>query len=68
MAGLDRVDRIVPQVPRRRAELAETGLAALRCEPIPERAGDFYAAVKFARQQRGLALGARTRCDTGEPR
>jgi predicted nucleic acid-binding protein len=44
---------------RRRAELEETGLqflAALHCEPVPERAGDFYAAVKFARQQRGLAL------------
>jgi predicted nucleic acid-binding protein len=23
---------------------------------VPERAGDFYAAVKLARQQRGLAL------------
>jgi predicted nucleic acid-binding protein len=31
-------------------------LTALRCEPIPERAGDFYAAVKLARQQRGLGL------------
>ena len=44
---------------RRRAELEETGhqfLAALRCEPVPERAGDFYAAVKFHRQQRGLVL------------
>ena len=44
---------------RRRAELQETGhqfLAALRCEPVPERAGDFYAAVKLARQRRGLAL------------
>ena len=44
---------------RRRAELEETGhqfLAALRCEPVPERAGDFYAFVKLARQQRGLTL------------
>ena len=44
---------------RRRTELAEAGrrfLAVLRCEPVPERAGDFYAAVKLARQQRGLAL------------
>jgi predicted nucleic acid-binding protein len=44
---------------RRRAELEETGhqfLAALRCEPVPERAGDFYAAVKLTRQQRGLTL------------
>jgi predicted nucleic acid-binding protein len=44
---------------RRRAELEEAGdqfLAALRCEPIPERAGDHYATVKLARQQRGLTL------------
>ena len=42
-----------------RTELEETGsqfLASIRCEPVPERAGDFYAAVKLARQQRGLAL------------
>jgi predicted nucleic acid-binding protein len=26
------------------------------CEPIPERAADFYATVKLARQQSGLAL------------
>jgi len=31
-------------------------LAAFRCEPVPERAGDYYAAVKVARQQRGLRL------------
>ena len=44
---------------RRRAELEETGhlfLAALHCEPVPERAGDHYADVKFARYQRGLTL------------
>jgi predicted nucleic acid-binding protein len=44
---------------RRRTELEETGrqfLAAFRCEPVPERAGDFYSAVKLARQQRGLTL------------
>jgi predicted nucleic acid-binding protein len=44
---------------RRRTELDETGrqfLAVLRCEPVPERAGDFYAAVKLARQRRGLTL------------
>jgi predicted nucleic acid-binding protein len=44
---------------KRRAELEETGsqfLAAFHCEPIPERAADFYAAVKLARQQRGLAM------------
>ncbi len=31
-------------------------LAAIHCEPVPERAGDFYASVKLTRQQRGLAL------------
>jgi predicted nucleic acid-binding protein len=44
---------------RRRTELEETGrqfLDVFRCEPVPERAGDFYAAVKLARQRRGLAL------------
>jgi predicted nucleic acid-binding protein len=44
---------------RRRTELEEIGrlfLDSLHCEPIPERAGDFYAAVKLARQQRGLPL------------
>jgi predicted nucleic acid-binding protein len=44
---------------RRRVELEESGrqfLAAFRCEPIPERAGDFYATIKLARQQRGLTL------------
>jgi predicted nucleic acid-binding protein len=44
---------------RRRAELEETGhqfLTTFHCEPIPERAGDFYATVKLARQRRGLAL------------
>jgi len=44
---------------RRRTELEETGrqfLATVRCESVPERAGDFYAAVKLARQQRGLTL------------
>ncbi len=44
---------------RRRAELELVGyrfLTALRCEPIPEHAGDYYAAVKLARQQGGLAL------------
>lgn len=44
---------------RRRAELEQTGhqfLTAFHCEPVPERAGDFYAAIKLARQRRGLAL------------
>jgi len=46
---------------RRRDELKEAGqqfLASFHCEPVPELAGDFYAAVKLSRQQRGLALGA----------
>jgi predicted nucleic acid-binding protein len=44
---------------RRRTELEEAGrqfLAVYRCEPVPEQAGDFYAAVKLTRHQRGLAL------------
>jgi predicted nucleic acid-binding protein len=44
---------------RRRKELEHAGLqflAAFRCEAIPERAADFYATVKFARQQQGLTL------------
>ena len=43
---------------RRRAELEAEGrqfLAAIVCEPVPERAADYYAAVKLAHQQRGLA-------------
>ena len=31
-------------------------LAAFRCEPVPEAAGDLYAVTKLARRQRGLAL------------
>jgi predicted nucleic acid-binding protein len=51
----------IARLPRgkRRTELEATGhqfLDALRCEPVPERAGDLYAAVKLARQQRGLAM------------
>jgi predicted nucleic acid-binding protein len=44
---------------RRRTELEEAGrriLSAVPCEPIPERAAEFYAAVKLAHQQRGLTL------------
>jgi len=44
---------------RRRAELEQMGrefLDAFHCEPIPESAGDFYAAIKLARQGQGLAL------------
>jgi predicted nucleic acid-binding protein len=41
---------------RRRTELEETGrhfLAAMRCEPVPERAGDFYATVKPEKRSSG---------------
>jgi predicted nucleic acid-binding protein len=44
---------------KRRAELEETSrqfLDAFLCEPVPERAGDFYASIKLARQTQGLAL------------
>lgn len=44
---------------QRRVELEEMGnqfLGAFHCEAVPERAGDFYASVKLARQRRGLAL------------
>jgi predicted nucleic acid-binding protein len=44
---------------KRRSELEHTGhqfLTSFRCEPVPEEAGDFYATVKRARQQQGLAL------------
>jgi predicted nucleic acid-binding protein len=35
---------------------AASAFAALPCEPIPERAGDSYAALKLIRQQRGLTI------------
>ena len=43
----------------RRTELehmATRFLEAFECEAIPERAGDFYATIKLARQRRGLTL------------
>jgi len=43
----------------RREELTDAGLRfldAFHCEPVPEQAGDKYAAVKLTRQRRGLAL------------
>ena len=46
-------------VGRRRSELEQAGnqfLDAFPCEPIPEMAGDFYAAIKLTRQSGGLAL------------
>jgi predicted nucleic acid-binding protein len=44
---------------RRRTELEETArqfLDAVHCEPVPQIAGDLYAVVKLARQERGLPL------------
>jgi tRNA(fMet)-specific endonuclease VapC len=44
---------------KRRAQLEARALhllSILPCEPVPERAGDFYAVIKVARQRRGLAL------------
>ena len=44
---------------RRRTDLEEKSrqlFEAMPCEPVPERAGDFYAAVKLTRLKRGLAL------------
>lgn len=43
----------------RRAELEQAGhqfLDTFLCEPVPEGAGDFYAAIKLDRQSQGLAL------------
>jgi predicted nucleic acid-binding protein len=37
-------------------EVGRQFLAAFRCEPVPEQAGDLYAAVKLARQKSGLSL------------
>jgi predicted nucleic acid-binding protein len=62
---------------KRRTELEVTSrqfLTAIPCEPVPERAADFYAVVKFARQQRGLTLDendlwmASTALAIGQPR
>ena len=44
---------------RRRADLENAGyqfLTAFKCKPIPQRAGDYYATVKLARQRHGLGL------------
>lgn len=46
-------------VGRRRTELEERSrrtLSELHCEPIPERAADFYAVIKAVRRQRGMPL------------
>jgi len=44
---------------KRRTELEQTGerfLDVLFCEAVPERAADFYAGLKLARERRGLSL------------
>ncbi len=44
---------------RRRTDLQEKAnelFGAIPCEPIPERAGDFYSSIKLARQRSGLTL------------
>ena len=44
---------------KRRQELAAKAaklFAVLPCEPVPEKAGDHYATIKLARQQKGLTL------------
>lgn len=44
---------------KRRTVLEEAAgrlFAVIPCEPVPESAGDRYAAVKLARQRQGLAL------------
>lgn len=47
-------------VGRRRSELEQAGnqfLNAFHCEPIPEIAGDFYAAIKLTRQSLRTGTG-----------
>jgi predicted nucleic acid-binding protein len=44
---------------KRRQDLATKAaqlFAVIACEPVPETAADYYAAMKVARQQKGLAL------------
>lgn len=50
--------RRLPAGKRRRELETKAGhlFAAIPCEPVPEAAGDHYAAVKIGRQQHGLAL------------
>ena len=51
------IARLAPGKHRTELELtAGQILSAIPCEPIPDRAADFYASVKLNRQQRGLAL------------
>ena len=54
---------------RRRTELVETVrqfLATLRCEPVPERAGDFYAAVKAGSSTTRLHAGRKRSMDSSD--
>ena len=44
---------------KRRQELsakAEKLFSVILCQPVPETAGDYYATIKIARQQKGLTL------------
>lgn len=49
---------VLPQGRRRQAleDQAAPLFATIGCEPLPESAGDHYAATKIARQQKGLTL------------
>jgi len=51
------IERLQPG--KRRTELEDKAhriFKVVSCEPIPERAADFYAAVKITRQRNGLSL------------
>jgi predicted nucleic acid-binding protein len=51
------IERLPQGKRRQQLETKATKLfAALPCEPVPEKAGDHYAAIKLARQQKGLTL------------
>ncbi len=52
--GIERL----PQGTRRQELAAKAAklFAVLPCEPVPEKAGDHYATIKLARQQKGLTL------------
>lgn len=51
------IERLPQGKRRQELETKATKLfAVLPCEPVPEKAGDHYAAIKLARQQKGLTL------------
>lgn len=51
------IERLPPGKRREDLEAKAARLFAIvPCEPVPQAAGDHYAKVKLARQQRGLAL------------